>query len=102
MEKINCVGDNILITLPEVKETTEAGIIKTEDMLAAEIEDMDSQITSVVSVGENVKAVKEGDRIIIRSHKVPIFIVNGVRFGGIKEYDIFCIVEEVAEPVVQG
>lgn len=87
-----CVGDNILITLPEVNEKTESGIIKDEETIAKELEAMDSHITTVVSIGENVKTVKEGDKIMIRNAQVPIFTVNGVRYGGIKEYDVFCVI----------
>lgn len=87
-----CVGDNILITLPEVSEKTESGIIKDEDMIAKELSEMDSHVTTVISAGENVKSVKEGDKIMIRNAQVPIFVINGVRYGGIKEYDIFCVI----------
>lgn len=90
--KIDCVGDNILITLPDVKEETESGIIKDEATLAKEAKEaMDSHITEVVSVGENVKTVKVGDKVMIRNAQVPIFTVNGTRYGGIKEYDVFCV-----------
>lgn len=92
--KLNCVGDNILITLPEIKEKTESGILKTEEMIAEEMEKMDSHITKVISVGDNVKSVKVGDSIMIRNTQVPIYSVNGIRYGGIKEYDVFCIVTE--------
>jgi len=90
---VSCVGDNILITLPEVKEETAGGIIKDEATLAEEAKDaMDSHVTEVVSVGEEVKKVKVGDKIMIRNAQVPIYTVDGVRYGGIKEYDIFCVV----------
>lgn len=92
--KLNCVGDNILITLPEVKEKTESGIYKTEEMIAEEMEKVDSHITTVVSVGESVTKVKVGDRIMIVSTRVPIYSVEGIRYGGVKEYDVFCIVTE--------
>jgi co-chaperonin GroES (HSP10) len=94
-QKLNCVGDNILITLPEVKEKTEAGIIKSDEMLAEEASKVDSHITTVISIGENVQNVKVGDKIMINNTQVPIFTINGVRYGGIKAYDVFCIVEEI-------
>lgn len=92
--KLNCVGDNILITLPEVKEKTESGIIKSDEMIEEEMGSVDSHITKVVSIGDNVKMVKVGDSIMIRNAQLPIYTVNGIRYGGIKEYDIFCIVTE--------
>ncbi len=90
---VNCVGDNILITLPEVKEETSGGIIKDQETLAKEAKEaMDSHITEVVSVGEDVKRVKVGDKVMIRNAQVPIYTVDGVRYGGIREYDVFCVV----------
>lgn len=90
---VNCVGDNILITLPEVKEETPGGIIKDQETLAKEAKEaMDSHITEVVSVGEDVKKVKVGDKVMIRNAQVPIYTVDGVRYGGIREYDVFCVV----------
>jgi len=89
--KLNCVGDNILIVLPEVKEKTESGIIKTDEMIAEEAKD--NHIVTVASVGSDVTKVKVGDRIMVRNTHIPIYEYEDVRYGGIKEYDVFCIVK---------
>ena len=88
---LNCVKGNILIELPEIKETTESGIIKSEEMMAAEYKD--SNVVKVLSVGEEVTVVKKGDRVMIKNTHVPIFEHEGKRYGGISEYDVFCIVK---------
>jgi co-chaperonin GroES (HSP10) len=91
MKNLKCVNDNILIELPSIEEKTAAGIIKTEEMLAAE--QKDTNVVTILSVGDAVTKVKANDKIMIRNTSVPIFEYDGVRYGGIKEYDVFCIVK---------
>ena len=93
--KIKCLGDNILIRLPEIEEKTEGGIIKDQAMIEAEQEAMDSQVVEVVEVGEKVTSVKKGDKVLIRNPRVGVYMIDGVRYGGIVEYDIFSIVTQV-------
>lgn len=91
--KIECLGDNILVKLPEVKETTEAGIIKSADMLEQEAAKNDEMILEVVGVGPSIHTLRPGDKILIRNTHIPIYTIDDVRYGGIKEYDVFGIVK---------
>lgn len=90
-KELKCVGDNILIKLPEVSEKTEGGIIKSEEMLQEE--EKEHNIVEVVDVGEDVSKVKVGDKVMLNSPRVYIHNYKDVRYGGIKEYDVFCVVK---------
>ena len=85
-------GKNIMFILPEVEEKTEGGIIKTDEMLAAEALEMDSKILTICSKGEDVDKYEVGDNILITNANVPIFTIDGVRYGGVRDYDVFCVV----------
>lgn len=90
MNKLQCIGDNIMFELPDVAETTEGGIIKPEEVIieeAAKQEDL--EIVKIISVGVNVKSVKVGDSVFLSSPRVAIYTFEGKRYGGMKEYDIF-------------
>jgi co-chaperonin GroES (HSP10) len=91
MSKIVCVGDNILVKLPEISKVTEAGIIKTDDMIAAESKD--SNILEVVVAGPDCKTIRAKDKILIRNTHLPIFEIDGQRYGGLREFEVFCIVK---------
>ncbi len=90
MNKLECIGDNIMFELPDVEAVTEGGIIKPEEVIvdeAAKQEDL--EIVKIVSVGENVRTVSVGDKIFLSTPRVAIYTFEGKRYGGIKEYDIF-------------
>ena len=90
MNKLECVGDNIMFALPDVATTTEGGIIKPEEVIVAEAaKQEDLEIVEVISIGKNVKSVKVGDKIFLSSSRVAIYTFENKRYGGIKEYDIF-------------
>jgi len=90
MNKLECIGDNIMFELPDVAEKTKGGIIKPEEVIVQEAaKQEDLEIVKIISVGKNVKTVKIGDSIFLSSPRVAIYTFEGKRYGGIKEYDIF-------------
>lgn len=89
--------DNILIKLPEVEETTEAGIIKDEATIAAELaaqQDASDGSVLVSAVGELVEKTNVGDTILIRNTRLPILEIHNKRYAVIREMDVIGRVEE--------
>jgi len=89
---LRCIGNNILVLLPEIDDKTAAGIIKSPEML--EEEEGKLHIVKVVSTGEEVTKVKEGDEVILAVPSVAIINYEGIRYGGLTEYGVFCVVEK--------
>jgi len=74
------LNNNVLIKLPEIKETTNSGIIKSEAMLAEEKKSKQDYFT-VVAVSAEVTCVKIGDLILVANHSIPIIIIEGLQYG---------------------
>lgn len=89
---IECVGNNILVTLPEIEEKTEGGIIKDDAMIAAEQEAADEQVLEVIAVGDKVEMIKPGHKVLVKNPRMPIYTIDGKRYGGVCDYDVFAII----------
>ncbi len=93
-----CTLDNVFISLPEVSDETDAGIIKSEEMKAAEAAEKGSEMIAIIAgVGPNVTIAEVGDEVIINNHQLPIVEVHGKRYAAIKDYNIICIVDKMPE-----
>jgi len=53
-----------------------------------------SQIAKVVAVGQNVKEIKTGERIVVREYSTSDIKVDGVEYLIVKEEDVLAIVKE--------
>jgi len=101
MEPVKQVlGDRILIKLPEVKETTEGGIIKPDEVLAQEAVEMEEGggFQAIATyVGNDCKYVKVGDIIEIDNAHLPVITVYDTRFAAIFEHNVICIINRLEE-----
>lgn len=79
MNKINfqALGDFVVCESPEVKETTDSGIIKSESMIKAEENSQNTKYLKVLSAGINTE-FKIGDMIIVNN------ILAGITIDGIE------------------
>ena len=53
-----------------------------------------SQIAKVVAVGQGVKEIKAGERIVVREYSTSDIKVDGVEYLIVKEEDVLAIVKE--------
>lgn len=53
-----------------------------------------SQIAKVVAVGQDVKEIKTGERIVVREYSTSDIKVDGVEYLIVKEEDVLAIVKE--------
>ena len=53
-----------------------------------------SQIAKVVAVGQGVKEIKTGERIVVREYSTSDIKVDGVEYLIVKEEDVLAIVKE--------
>lgn len=65
------LGTMVLVELPVIEKTTKGGIIKASSMIAEE-EQKQSNFLTVISIGEDVKTIKKGDKVFIRNSNHPI------------------------------
>lgn len=99
MEPIRQVlGDRILIKLPEVKDTTDGGIIKPDEVIAQEAVEMEESggFKAIATyVGDECKFVKAGDILEIDNAHLPVITVYNERYAAIYEHNVICIVNEL-------
>jgi co-chaperonin GroES (HSP10) len=96
------VGYKILITIPEIDEKTEGGLIRPGSMVDAE--EVASIIGFVMQVGESAYSdkdrfpggpwCKEGDFVIFRSYSGTRFKVMGKEFRIINDDTVEAVVED--------
>jgi len=95
-------GYKILIALPVPKETTDGGIIKSEQTLRNE--EVGSIIGYVLSVGSDAYSdpkrfpsgpfCKEGDWVLMRSYSGTRFLAHGKEFRLINDDSVEAVVED--------
>jgi len=93
------LGDRILIKLPEVKEVTDGGIIKPDEVVAQEAVQMEEEggFKAVATyVGNDCKFVKVGDILEIDNAHLPVITIHNERYAAIYEHNVICIVNEIA------
>jgi hypothetical protein len=81
-KKINfkALGRAIIVLKPELKQETESGIFKGDEILKEEKKFLDQQFLEVLEVGDDVKKIKPGDRILC-SGMLTTIIIDGVECG---------------------
>jgi co-chaperonin GroES (HSP10) len=72
------LGKNILVLAPVVSETTEAGIIKSEEQIAKEMKDFDKHL-EVIAVSDEVMTISVGDKVLFRGN-VTTLELDGVGY----------------------
>lgn len=85
---------NIFVYEPIIEEMTESGIIKSQEMIDAEMADRDSHLLEIAACGPDVVGYKPGDKVLIYNRHVPVFAVHGTRYIAILESDIVATVTE--------
>ena len=93
--KLVCKGDNILFALPGAEQKKGEGkvILSDEDKAQRDAE-LDIKIVEVLSVGSGVHTCEAGDNIMLRNNRLAVYEHEGVRYGGVSAYDVFCVVED--------
>ena len=77
-EEINFqpINRDVLLKLPEVSKTTEAGIIKSQKQLDEEISKQDKFLL-VVEASNSCEAIIKGDKVLIGGGKHPQIELEG-------------------------
>jgi chaperonin GroES len=97
MTKVKVVGDKILVVPEEVKTETQSGIVipKGKDRY----EDICEGIVAEVGPGagdagkRTPLTTKVGDKILYKTYRPDEFIIDGVKYHVIGEYEIVAILE---------
>jgi co-chaperonin GroES (HSP10) len=72
-------NQNLLIYAPKIKETTDAGIIKSDSMIKEE-KDKQDWFLEVAAVADDITDIKVGDKIFISSGKLPTIEIDNVQY----------------------
>lgn len=77
MSKVNfqVINNDILLELPTISKTTDAGILKPESVIKEEQSKADD-FYLVINVGPECKYIKPGDRVYMSAGKHPKIILN--------------------------
>lgn len=87
---IKPIKDNIVIETAIVEETTKSGVFKGDSVLT---EERKTEARTVLAVGKDVKEVKEGDKIFLRSG-TTVYNYRGsdeVIYGLVSEHSVVAI-----------
>ena len=89
------LGNRVFFTLPEVEETTEGGIILSEDAMAERAAQMEKDGMRVIAIacGPDCEIVKVGDELLLDAHHVPVFSLNKKRYSCVYEHNIGSVLE---------
>ncbi len=82
------LADRLVATREEAATKTATGLYLPADTKEK------SQIAKVVAVGQDVKEIKTGERIVVREYSTSDIKVNGVEYLIVKEEDVLAIVKE--------
>ena len=82
------LADRLVATREEAATKTATGLYLPADTKEK------SQIAKVVAVGQGVKEIKTGERIVVREYSTSDIKVDGVEYLIVKEEDVLAIVKE--------
>ena len=82
------LADRLVAMLEEAATKTATGLYLPADTKEK------SQIAKVVAVGQGVKEIKTGERIVVREYSTSDIKVDGVEYLIVKEEDVLAIVKE--------
>ena len=82
------LADRLVATREEAATKTATGLYLPADTKEK------SQIAKVVAVGQDVKEIKIGERIVVREYSTSDIKVDGVEYLIVKEEDVLAIVKE--------
>ncbi len=82
------LADRLVATREEAATKTATGLYLPADTKEK------SQIAKVVAVGQDVKEIKTGERIVVREYSTSDIKVDGVEYLIVKEEDVLAIVKE--------
>jgi co-chaperonin GroES (HSP10) len=86
MKKVNFRPFNgyLLLEIPSIKDKTETGIIKSEEMIKEEKKKNDNFVT-IAAIDEKIarkdRDVEVGDKVIVEVSRVRIIEIDGVEYG---------------------
>lgn len=82
------LGDMVLLLVPTVSPTTEAGVIKSEEVIAQERKSL-SMFSEVIAVGEKVTTVAVGDKVLVKPDTMVLdFPLDGKTVSQVYEYNL--------------
>ncbi|MDO4271376.1 MAG: co-chaperone GroES [Candidatus Saccharibacteria bacterium] len=81
------LADRVVAIREEATNTTNSGLYLPVDKKEK------SQIARVVAVGDDVKEIKDDDRIIVREYSTSDIKVDGTEYIIVKEEDVLAIVK---------
>ena len=98
MKKVNFKTRNgsFLIFLPEIKETTESGIIKSKEMKEEEQKKADNFITVAV-VPEGEQFIKPGTKVLVNLALASIIDIDGEKYGLVPSHGILGFKPDAAQ-----
>lgn len=86
--KIKLVGDLVLLDIPEAPEKTSGGIF------IPEVSRERGCIGTVKHIGDGVKFIKVGDKVLFEKTLVEDFYFDKVKYGLVRETEIYGILED--------
>jgi DNA polymerase II small subunit/DNA polymerase delta subunit B len=91
-KKINfkVLGKIVIVLKPEVKEETESGIYKGENIIKEEKKLKESEYLEVIGVGDEITKVKLGDMILVNGTITGV-VIDGIECGVLYEPSIIGI-----------
>ena len=86
-EKINFkpIGKRLVLGLPEVKEKTKGGIIKSPELLKEEKQEVLQDFPVVLAIGDEVTKVKVGDKVLPLVRSIETIKIDGKELGIVEE-----------------
>jgi len=88
MSNYNPLGATLVVRPPKISNTTEAGILKSDSMIAEEKKSWDGSV-EVVQVGPNCSVITPGMRVLLQSNAImhPVMI-DGEELLQVEEYSL--------------